>query len=125
MDGDGQMDPNELEKICSPVIEEGVDYVKGNRLIHESAWVIIPKIRFFGNSILSIFTKIASGYWHVSDTQTGYTALSNHGLNSIPLYKIYKRYGMPNDMLIKLNIAITQIAGLVSLNFPVKILIKA
>ena len=109
MDGDGQMDPNELESICSPVIEEGVDYVKGNRLIHESAWVIIPKIRFFGNSILSILTKIASGYWHVSDTQTGYTALSNHGLNSIPLYKIYKRYGMPNDMLIKLNIAFCSI----------------
>ena len=109
MDGDGQMDSSELESICSPIVEEGVDYVKGNRLIHESAWVIIPKIRFFGNSILSILTKIASGYWHVSDTQTGYTAISNHGLNSIPLYKIYKRYGMPNDMLIKLNIAFCSI----------------
>lgn len=109
MAGDGQMDPSELESICSPVINEEIDYVKGNRLIHQSAWVVIPKIRFFGNSILSILTKIASGYWHVSDTQTGYTALSNHGLNSIPLYKIYKRYGMPNDMLIKLNIAFCSI----------------
>ena len=109
MAGDGQMDPNELESICNPVVNEGGDYVKGNRLIHQSAWVIIPKVRFFGNSILSILTKIASGYWHVSDTQTGYTALSNHGLNSIPLYKIYKRYGMPNDMLIKLNIAFCSI----------------
>lgn len=105
MAGDGQMDPAELEGICRPVINEGVDYVKGNRLIHKSAWVIIPKIRFFGNSVLSILTKIASGYWHVSDTQTGYTAISNHALNAIPLYKIYKRYGMPNDMLVKLNIA--------------------
>tara|TARA_B110000483_G_scaffold107624_1_gene131300 strand:- start:982 stop:2082 length:1101 start_codon:yes stop_codon:yes gene_type:complete len=105
MAGDGQMDPSELKSICLPVIEESVDYVKGNRLIHQSAWVIIPKIRFFGNSILSILTKIASGYWHISDTQAGYTAISNHALNAIPLYKIYKRYGMPNDMLIKLNIA--------------------
>tara|TARA_B110001452_G_scaffold41626_1_gene31960 strand:- start:1127 stop:2227 length:1101 start_codon:yes stop_codon:yes gene_type:complete len=103
--GDGQMDPSELKSICLPVIEESVDYVKGNRLIHQSAWVIIPKIRFFGNSILSILTKIASGYWHISDTQAGYTAISNHALNAIPLYKIYKRYGMPNDLLIKLNIA--------------------
>ena len=105
MAGDGQMDPAELESICTPIIEENVDYVKGNRLIHRSAWFVVPKIRYFGNSILSILTKIASGYWHVSDTQTGYTAISHKALNAIRIHKIYKRYGMPNDMLVKLNIA--------------------
>lgn len=105
MAGDGQMDPDELESICLPVINEGIDYVKGDRLSHPIASVFIPRTRFVGNSILSILTKISSGYWHVSDTQTGYTAISNKALNSIKLYKIYPRYGMPNDMLVKLNIA--------------------
>jgi glycosyltransferase involved in cell wall biosynthesis len=105
MAGDGQMDPNELEGIIKPVIEENIDYVKGNRLIHRSARYVIPKQRFFGNSVLSILTKLASGYWHISDTQTGYTAISLKGLNSIKIYDIYRRYGMPNDMLVKLNIA--------------------
>ena len=105
MAGDGQMDPDELEGICLPVINEGIDYVKGNRLIHRSAHLIIPKVRFFGNSVLSILTKLASGYWQVSDTQTGFTAISNKALNAIELYNIYKSYGMPNDMLVKLNIA--------------------
>lgn len=105
MNGDGQMDPAELESICSPIIYEDIDYVKGNRLIHRSAWLVIPKVRFFGNSILSILTKIASGYWHVSDTQSGYTAISNNALNSIRLDKIYKDYGVPNDIMVKLNIA--------------------
>ncbi len=105
MAGDGQMDPDELESICKPVVEEGIDYVKGNRLIHRSALLVIPKVRYLGNSILSILTKMASGYWHVSDTQTGYTAISNKALNAIPLHKIYKSYGMPNDLLVKLNIA--------------------
>lgn len=105
MAGDGQMDPAELESICKPVIDEGIDYVKGNRLIHRSAWLVIPKIRYFGNSILSILTKLASGYWRVSDTQSGYTALSNAALNAIRLHDIYRSYGMPNDMLVKLNIA--------------------
>lgn len=105
MAGDGQMDPSELESICLPVIEDNIDYVKGNRLIHRSAWLVIPKVRYFGNSILSILTKIASGYWHVSDTQTGYTAISKKAINAIRLYDIYKSYGMPNDTLVKLNIA--------------------
>ena len=105
MAGDAQMDPDELESICLPVVSEKVDYVKGNRLIHGSAGFFIPKTRFIGNSILSILTKIASGYWRISDAQTGYTAISLAALNSIKLYDIYKRYGMPNDMLVKLNIA--------------------
>jgi len=105
MAGDGQMDPHELESICRPIVSENVDYVKGNRLKHSSSWLVIPKIRFLGNSILSILTKIASGYWRVTDTQTGYTAISKNALNSIRIYKIYRSYGMPNDMLVKLNIA--------------------
>jgi glycosyltransferase involved in cell wall biosynthesis len=105
MDGDGQMDPAELESIVMPVVNGEVDYVKGNRLIHRSAWLVIPKIRYFGNSILSILTKIASGYWRVSDSQCGYTAISLKALQSIRIHHIYRRYGMPNDLLVKLNIA--------------------
>lgn len=105
MAGDAQMDPDELESICLPVIDEKIDYVKGNRLIHGSANLYIPKTRYFGNSVLSILTKMASGYWRISDTQTGYTAISLTALQSIKLFDIYKRYGMPNDMLVKLNMA--------------------
>ena len=105
MAGDGQMDPAELEKICTPVLTEDIDYVKGNRLIHGGARLVMPGTRFLGNSILSIMTKISSGYWHVSDTQTGYTAISLSALNAIKIHEIYPRYGMPNDMLVKLNIA--------------------
>lgn len=104
MAGDGQMDPAELKDICWPVLTEEIDYVKGNRLIHPSARLLIPPLRFLGNSVLSILTKIASGYWHVSDTQTGYTAISLKALQAIQLYNIYHSYGMPNDMLVKLNI---------------------
>lgn len=109
MDGDGQMDPQELESICQPIIEENIDYVKGNRLIHRSSLLVIPKIRFLGNSILSILTKLASGYWKISDTQTGFTAISLKALSSIRLHKIYKGYGYPNDVLVKLNIAFCSI----------------
>jgi hypothetical protein len=64
---------------------------------------MIPHYRYFGNSFLSLFTKIASGYWHIADSQTGYTAVSLQALKKLNLDSIYKRYGMPNDMLMKLN----------------------
>ena len=105
MAGDGQMDPSELESIVTPVIFEDVDYVKGNRLSHPTASIIVPSIRYFGNNVLSLLTKIASGYWNVSDTQTGYTAISFSALEKIQLFDIYPTYGCPNDILIKLNIA--------------------
>lgn len=106
MAGDGQMDPDELESICAPVVDtKDIDYTKGNRLSHGSAFMVIPKVRYFGNSVLSLLTKIASGYWRVSDTQTGYTAISLNALKAIHLYDIYKSYGCPNDILVKLNIA--------------------
>ncbi len=103
--GDGQMDPDELINICSPVVYEDIDYVKANRLSHRSALFVVPKLRFFGNSVLSLLTKIASGYWHISDTQTGFTAISLRALEAIRIHKIYKSYGVPNDILVKLNIA--------------------
>ena len=105
MAGDGQMDPADLPAILDPVVDGQADYTKGNRLVTGEAFKKIPRIRFFGNSILSLFTKIASGYWHVADSQTGYTAINQAGLQAISWDQMYKRYGQPNDLLVKLNVA--------------------
>ena len=104
MAGDAQMDPDDMPALLDPVVKDEVDYAKGNRLISGEAWTIIPKKRYFGNAALSLLTKIASGYWHIADSQTGYTAVNRRILKTIDLDRIYKRYGMPNDMLVKLNI---------------------
>jgi glycosyltransferase involved in cell wall biosynthesis len=104
MAGDAQMDPDDLPALLDPVVAGEVDYSKGNRLITGEAWNKIPRSRYLGNAALSLLTKIASGYWHVADSQTGYTVANLKVLKTINLDQIYKRYGMPNDMLVKLNI---------------------
>ena len=104
MAGDAQMDPDDLPKVLDPVAEGQADYVKGNRLFTGESWKIIPKYRYLGNSFLSLLTKIASGYWHVADSQTGYTAISREALAMLPLDSIYSRYGYPNDVLVNLNV---------------------
>ncbi|MBR1203948.1 MULTISPECIES: glycosyltransferase family 2 protein [unclassified Bradyrhizobium] len=104
MAGDAQMDPGDLHALLEPVIADETDYAKGNRLFTGEAWNLIPRVRYIGNGLLSMLTKIASGYWHVADSQTGYTVTNRKVLKTLNLDDIYKRYGMPNDMLVKLNI---------------------
>jgi len=104
MDGDGQMNPENLSALLDPVTEELADYAKGNRLFTGEAYKKIPKIRYFGNAFLSLLTKIASGYWHVTDFQSGYTAMNRRVLCAVDWDKMYKRYGQPNDLLIRLNV---------------------
>jgi len=103
MAGDAQMDPVDFVNIIEPVATGNADYTKGNRFFYGDAWNMIPHHRYLGNSFLSLMTKIASGYWHIADSQSGYTAISLMVLRRVDLNKIYKRYGMPNDLLIKLN----------------------
>ncbi|MCX7000984.1 MAG: glycosyltransferase family 2 protein [Candidatus Sumerlaeota bacterium] len=104
MDGDGQMDPADMPSLLDPVVNNQTDFAKGNRLFTGEAWKKIPRIRYSGNAALSFMTKIASGYWHVTDSQTGYTALNKKGLHLLPIENIYPRYGRPNDFLVTLNI---------------------
>ena len=104
MAGDAQMDPSDLPALLDPVVNGQVDYSRGNRLFTDNAWNMIPKVRYMGNSFLSLLTKIASGYWHIADSQTGYTVINLGALELIDIDKIYKGYGMPNDILVKLNI---------------------
>ncbi len=104
MAGDGQMDPADLPALLDPVVDDRADYAKGNRLITGEAWQKIPRARYLGNAALTFLTKIASGYWHVTDSQSGYTALNRKALHLLPIESIYPRYGMPNDFLVTLNI---------------------
>ena len=104
MAGDGQMSPDDFVPVIEPVVSGRYDYCKGNRLFTGEAFKKIPRIRYIGNSILSLLTKIASGYWHVADSQTGYTALGRRALSAIDWDLMYKRYGQPNDLLVRLNV---------------------
>ncbi|MFQ5638468.1 MAG: glycosyltransferase family 2 protein [bacterium] len=119
MAGDAQMDPADLERVVAPIVFDDADYVKGNRLFRGESWEMIPHHRYLGNSALSLLTKIASGYWHIADSQSGYTAISLIALKTLNLDSIYSRYGMPNDLLIKLNINNFRVRDVPSARFTI------
>jgi glycosyltransferase involved in cell wall biosynthesis len=104
MAADGQMDPDDLETLVRAIATDETDYAKANRLFTGQAWQLIPRTRYLGNAALSFMTKIASGYWHVADSQSGYTAVNLETLKLLDLDRIYRRYGFPNDLLVHLNV---------------------
>ncbi|HZK30585.1 MAG TPA: glycosyltransferase family 2 protein [Methanoregula sp.] len=104
MAGDNQMDPAFLTELLDPIIDRKCDYTMGNRIANPLYRAGMSTWRFIGNSILTMLTKIASGYWQMMDPQNGYTAISSRALNQISLAKVYPRYGYCNDILVKLNV---------------------
>jgi glycosyltransferase involved in cell wall biosynthesis len=103
MAGDNQMHPDDLAALLDRIIDHGFDYVKGNRLLHENI-DFMPKYRFFGNAMLTILTKFATGYYSLMDPQCGYTAIKNTALRGIPIGRMTKGYGYNADILAMLNI---------------------
>ena len=104
MDGDGQMDPAQLARIIEPVTSGEVTYSKGDRLTSREDYESMSKWRFFGNVSLTLLTRIASGYWELSDPQNGFTAISNEGLRTIGFERLYDQYGFLNHVLFALNV---------------------
>jgi hypothetical protein len=104
LDGDNQMDPLLMPLFLDPIIEGKCDFTKGNRLMTPDYYKGMSRWRFFGNSVLSLLTKISSGYWSIIDPQNGYTAISRRALQEIDIDRLYPGYGYLNDRLVRLNV---------------------
>lgn len=105
IDGDGQMDPAQLESLIKPLINGEADYAKGNRFYNIEEIHAMPKLRIIGNLVLSFFSKFSSGYWNIFDPNNGYTAISSSMLRTLPLEKIANRYFFESDMLFRLYLS--------------------
>jgi len=110
MGGDAQMDPGYLPALLGPIVDGHADYAKADRLASPEDRSSMPRLRLFGNYLLSGITRIASGYWQVSDPQNGYTAISQEALETVDVDEMYEYYGYCNDLLVKLNVGDMRVA---------------
>lgn len=104
--GDNQMPLAEVARFLDPIIDGQADYTKGNRFLLsqlDDTLAKMPPVRLFGNWMITMLTKIASGYYKVMDFVDGYTAISKQAIDLIDWRKAWKRYGYPMDFLIRLN----------------------
>jgi glycosyltransferase involved in cell wall biosynthesis len=97
MDGDGQMDGDDLPALLDGAIEGG-DYVKGNRFRHPTI-AAMPFVRWIGNRVFSRLTASACGLNDL-DAQCGFTVFRGSALRVLELERFYDRYGFLNDLLL-------------------------
>lgn len=103
VDGDGQMDPALISRFVDPILSGEADYSKGNRFFDLEQIRSMPPVRLFGNAVLSLLTKLSSGYWDLFDPTNGYTAIHADVVRHLPFEKISRRYFFETDMLFRLN----------------------
>lgn len=103
VDGDGQMDPLLIPDFVAPILAGEADYTKGNRFFDLEKITAMPPVRLFGNAVLSLLTKLSSGYWQLFDPTNGYTAIHAEVARHLPFAKISRRYFFETDMLFRLN----------------------
>jgi dolichol-phosphate mannosyltransferase len=103
VDGDGQMDPSLIPNFIEPILAGEADYTKGNRFFDLEEIRAMPKIRLFGNAVLSFMAKLSSGYWNLFDPTNGFTAIHADVARRLPFAKISQRYFFETDMLFRLN----------------------
>lgn len=103
LDGDGQMDAGLIPSLVAPLLAGSADYSKGNRFFLLEDLQQMPALRLFGNAMLSLVNKIASGYWDTMDPTNGFTAIHRVALEALPLDKLDQRFFFESDMLFRLN----------------------
>jgi glycosyltransferase involved in cell wall biosynthesis len=103
LDGDGQMDARLIPNFIEPILAGEADYTKGNRFFNLEEIRAMPKVRLFGNAVLSLMTKLSSGYWDLFDPTNGYTAIHADVARHLPFSKISNRYFFETDILFRLN----------------------
>lgn len=104
LDGDGQMDSNLISCLTEPVCVGEADYAKGNRFFSPRTLKKMPKIRLFGNGVLSFVTKVSSGYWNIMDPTNGFIAIHARAFRLLDHAQIERRYFFESDMLYRLHL---------------------
>ena len=101
LDCDGQMMPEEVQRLVNPLLSGESDVVKANRYYDFEQILKIPKVRLIGNLILSFFAKASTGYWEIFDPNNGFFAITTAALKKLPLHKISNDYFFESDFLFR------------------------
>lgn len=98
---DGQYAPEELERLCQPMVDDKADMVLGSRM---RSWRSalkggMPKYKFVANICLTQLENLAYGL-RFSEYHSGYMLYSRKALETIPFEKLSDTFHFDGEMLL-------------------------
>lgn len=104
IDGDGQINPVDGLKICNFASRNNLDYVIGTRFnIKTRNYKEMPKLRWYGNKLISLISKITTGQYKLNDFLNGLVCISRKTLEKIDLKKIRNNFFFETSMIFELS----------------------
>lgn len=105
IDGDGQHNPNDIKRFLKNFKNHNINFCKGTRFTRNSEKNKIPKLRYFGNKILTSLTKFNCKIDNLTDAVNGFLCIKSTLLKKIDLNKLNKGFFFEEDLLFYLSFA--------------------
>lgn len=101
MDGDGQHDPKYLISFINTQKKNPKSFLKGYRslLINKT-----PKIRFFGNYVITFIIRFLTKNYNLKDVVNGYVSIPKHVLGMIDLKSLSNDFFFEQDLINQISI---------------------
>jgi glycosyltransferase involved in cell wall biosynthesis len=89
IDGDGQFNPADLAKLVIPILSDDADFVTCSRFKDPSLWPTMPKVKFWGNGVVTRMINWVCGGTTFSDVSCGFRAFSREAAYRLTLFGRY------------------------------------
>lgn len=89
IDGDGQFNPADLAKLVIPILSDDADFVTCSRFKDPSLWPTMPRVKFWGNGVVTRMINWVCGGTNFSDVSCGFRAFSREAAYRLTLFGRY------------------------------------
>ena len=86
IDGDGQFDPADITRLVHPIIEGEADFVTCSRFADPDLWPDMPKIKFWGNRVVTNIINWVCGGTEFTDVSCGFRAFNREAAYRLTLF---------------------------------------
>lgn len=89
IDGDGQFNSGDIPKLVQPILDDEADFVTCSRFKDPSLWPTMPRVKFWGNGVVTRMINWVCGGTNFSDVSCGFRAFSREASYRLTLFGRY------------------------------------
>ena len=103
IDGDGQHNPKHIKDFVDIFENQNANFCKGSRFLNPLESQKIPRVRYFGNIVLTYLTRKICKIENITDAVNGFIAIKSELLEKIDLNEVSNDYFFEEDLIFKLS----------------------